>query len=436
MWQILLLSALGNPGTPVLNRPLEAPVISWALPVEDSGFLPQALDLSVEALGPEVYDIPMVDHPRVDQNLALLTGRQKDWFHKSLERAFPYQDFIFESLEEAGLPRELFFLALVESGFSSAATSRVGAGGMWQFMPATAKWVGMNMNQWVDERRDFMKATEQAIKTLRYNRQVLGDWYLAMAAYNAGLGRINGIIKRSGIKDYWELLDRGLLPAETAMYVPRILAASRLGHGRIRNALPLTWESSLSWTTITLEKSVDLKILAEISGVPFADLRDLNRELKYTITPDIPGGYRLKVPLAAAQGIQAALENPNLKLMKYHIHKIRSGDTLSELAQHFGVGVDMIQKYNPGLRPQALRLGQEILIPALKDVGPYRGRIPSGPLPPPSKDEIVVQTGDTLWSLSRRYGTTVEVLTRLNGLDSTGLRIGQRLKVPQSGGQR
>ncbi len=432
---ILLLGVLGSVHLPLQNFPLAHPAITWEVPGNLPSYPFQSLPMEMDPIAPEFYDLVMVDNPRVSQNITLLTGRQKDWFYKSLERSFPYQDYIFEALEEAQVPREIFYLALVESGFSSGATSRVGAGGMWQFMPATAKWVGMSMNQWVDERRDFMKATEQAIKTLQYNHKVLGDWYLAMAAYNAGLGRISNIIKRSGIKDYWALLDKGLLPAETAMYVPRIMAASQLAHKSGRLGIPMSWESPLAWDTLALTKSVDLKILAELSGVPFADLKNLNSELKYTITPDLPGGYKLKVPVAALEPLRAALANPNLTLMRYHIYKIRSGDTLSELSQHYGVNTEMIQKYNPGLRPQFLRLGQEVLIPALKDVAAYPGKKPQGPLPPVSKDQVVVQQGDTLWSLSRKYGTTVEVLARLNGIgDGRSLSLGQRLKLPVLGG--
>lgn len=393
------------------------------------------------------------DHPRVKEFERFFEGRGRAWLETSLTRSLPYQAFIRAELAAAGLPAELLALPVIESAFNPAATSRVGAAGLWQFMTNTARPLGLRMDSWIDERRDFVKSTRAAIRHLQHGYRVLKDWDLALAAYNAGLGRIQGLMRRSGATDFWDLYRRGVLPRETAAYVPQFHAVARMMSEAGRRGLPLAWDDP-EWVEIEIPQPIDLRLAARQAGLDYEDLRRFNRELKHAVTPE--GGYRLKVTAAQAPALRQALSAPASSLMRFHLHKIAAGHTLSELAEHFGVSVAMIQSYNPGLRPTALRIGQELLIPALKEVGPYRGRPraasagagtggPAAPgastgaaagsaqaLTPAPGPGYLVQAGDTLWSLSRRLGTSIETLQALNGLGaSTALRAGQRLIIPE-----
>jgi len=322
-----------------------------------------------------VLDLPAAEHPRVEKALAYYLGPGRAWVEKALERVKPYRDFIRSRLEQEGMPAEIFWLAAVESGFNSAATSRVGAAGMWQFMRNSVGGYGMTINAYVDERRDWWKATDGALKKLKDNYRRLGDWYLAMAAYNAGLGRIEGIVKRAkGEKDYWTLLDKGLLPRETAGYVPQLVALARLSAQWLETGFPVDWEASPGWERLTINRMVDLRLLAQAAGVPSTDLRAANAELVYHLTPVLPGGYQLKVLPEWKEPLETALQDPDLKLIQYYLYKVQSGDTLSEIAQWYGVSVAMLERDNPGLKPSLLKIGQNLIIPALKDVGPYQGK--------------------------------------------------------------
>jgi membrane-bound lytic murein transglycosylase D len=293
---------------------------------------------------------------------------------KALERVKPYRDFIRRRLEEEGMPAEIYWLAAVESGFNAGATSRVGAAGMWQFMKNSVVGYGMSINTYVDERRDWWKSTDGALKKLKDNYRRLGDWYLAMAAYNAGLGRIEGIVKKAkGEKDYWKLLDRGLLPKETAGYVPQLLALARLSSRWMETGFTVDWEPSPTWDRVRIDRMVDLRLLAKAAGVSADELRAANKELVYHLTPVLPGGYNLKVKTEWVEPLKTALEDPELKLIQYYLYKVQQGDTLSEIAQWYGVSVAMIERDNPGLKPSLLKIGQNLIIAALKDIGPYRG---------------------------------------------------------------
>lgn len=358
---------------------LVAGVLGAEAPVEaplppDTGYESQALAPETGVLPPSAHTLPWVDHPRIDKTLAYYLGPGRAWVEKSLERARPYRDFIRQRLEAEGMPAELFWLAAVESGFNAGATSRVGAAGMWQFMRNSVGGYDMHINAYVDERRDWWKSTDGALRKLKDNYNRLGDWYLALAAYNAGLGKIQGILKKAkGDRDYWSLLDKGLLPKETAGYIPQLLALARISAGWDRYGFTVDWEPSPSWTRVKVEKMVDLRLLAEAAGVPVDELKGANRELVYHLTPVLPGGYDLKVRPDWAEPIARALSDPALKLIKYYLYTVQKGDTLSEIAQWYGVSVAMLERDNPGLKPSLLKIGQNLVIAALKEVGPYRG---------------------------------------------------------------
>jgi len=348
---------------------------------------------------------------------------------RALDRAEPYLDWIKERVAAHGLPAELAWLPVVESDYHPWAVSRSGAVGLWQFMTNSIAGYDMRVDEWVDERRDFMKATEGALRKLAYNREQLGDWYLALAAYNAGLGAVQRAIAAAGTRDYFELSERGFLKAETADYVPKLMAAAVMLSYPGRSRLEPRWDPVREWVTVPLEKPVDLVLLAEAAEVPVARLREGNAELAWSVSPP-DRKWNLKVPAEFADSVRAALSRPELQLMRFHLYAVRSGDTLSALSRHYDVSVALILRFNPGLRPEAMRIGTKVVIPALKDVAPYVP--PDAPRDDrPFDGTHVVARGETLWALALRYEVRPETLAERNGmaLDAV-IREGQALKVP------
>ncbi len=348
---------------------------------------------------------------------------------RALDRAEPYLDWIRERVAAHGLPAELAWLPVVESDYHPWAVSKSGAVGLWQFMTNSIAGYDMRVDEWVDERRDFMKATEGALRKLAYNRAQLGDWYLALAAYNAGLGAVQRAIAAAGTRDYFELSARGFLKPETADYVPKLMAAAVMLSYPGRSGLEPRWKPVREWRTIPLEKPVDLALLAEAAGIPLARLREGNAELAWSVSPP-DRIWNLKVPAEYADAALAALSRPELQLMRFHLYSVRSGDTLSALSRHYDVSVALILRFNPGLRPEALRIGAKVVIPALKDVAPYVP--PDAPRDDrPFDGTHVVVKGETLWALALRYEVRPETLAERNGmaLDAV-IREGQALKVP------
>jgi len=386
--------------------------------------------------GPVLHSLPVPETPLLERYLRQYTSpSHRPWLEGIRERSRTYMDFILATAEELEVPWELAYLPAVESAFLPYAVSRSGAAGLWQFMTNSISPYDMRVDEWRDDRRDFRKATRGALEKLKYNRQVLGDWYLALAAYNCGLGRVQRTMASSGIRDYWELSEKGLLPRETIQYVPKFLALAHILGYPGRWNLPLDWELPPVWEAIPLTQALDLRILAAESGVPLEVLTGGNAELRYMITPPESAKYELKVPAGYTDSIREVLARPGGRLIRFYIYRIGPGDTFYALSRHYGVSVGMIQKYNPGLNPSLLRIGQQVVIPALKEVEPYQGRAAQEPretvLPSEFRGVYAVVPGDSLWSISRKYGITPEELARNNGLSLNGiLPAGRVLQVP------
>jgi membrane-bound lytic murein transglycosylase D len=358
----------------------------------------------------------------------------KKWLAAVMERARPYIAYISERLRYYNLPEELAFLPVVESEYSPRAVSKSGATGLWQFMRNSIAGYGIRIDDWVDERRDFMKSSDGALRKLADNYAEFGDWDLAVAAFNAGDGAVARALfraKKDGAvaPDYWDLRARGLLPAETVSYVPKFLAIASILRYPGRYGIPLSWEAPPSWEAVDPGRPVDLAILAKATGLDLGMLRAANPELRYGVTPPSTS-YRLKVPAECAASVKAVLDDKSLALVRYYLHTVRSGDTLSAISRNYGAPMSTILQSNPGMRADMLRLGQVIVVPALKNA-------PPPPPPPPPKDLLdfsgsyTIVKGDTLWSISLRYDVQPEVLAAQNGLalDSV-IREGMTLRVP------
>jgi membrane-bound lytic murein transglycosylase D len=289
--------------------------------------------------------------------------KKRDWLQTVHDRMPLYRRVIEERLGILMLPQELLYLPAVESGFQVKATSPRGAAGMWQLMRNTAAPYGLVMDHWVDERRDFIKATDASLRKLGEDYRRFGDWYLALAAYNCGATRLARIIRESGISDYWVLRRKGRLPRETASFVPQFLALARILAYPGRYGLDTGWVPAVSWAGVAVDGSVDLRTLCREAEAPFDLISSGNAELSNMITPPASYGYTLKVPIEYQDAVLTALARSERKLMEYRIHIVREGDTLSEIAQSYGIPLEMIVDANPPLKPHALKIGSRIMVP-------------------------------------------------------------------------
>jgi membrane-bound lytic murein transglycosylase D len=313
--------------------------------------------------GVEVYSLVFPDEEVIGQYVKGFLGQQRNWLQGVLDRSQRYRALIADELAERGMPRELQYLPAVESAFRDRAASHASAVGLWQLMRGTAAAYGLHMDVWLDERRDPWKATSASLDVLADYHRMFKDWSLALAAYNCGPGRLQGIMKRYPGCDYWALRRKGALPRETIGFVPQFMALSRIFSHPGRYGLEVSWEPAAALERITLDRCVDLRILSRAAGIPLDALAEVNPELSFLITPPASYRYTLKVPVEHAEKVQAVLASATMPLLEFRVHVITEGDTLSEIAEAFGVSQSLIQEFNPGLRPLALRLGARLLIP-------------------------------------------------------------------------
>ncbi len=397
-------------------------------------------------VGPEVFseNIPM--NNLIKRYMKAYTAPSGlDWLRVVLRRAEPFRNYIASRIQHYHMPPELLYLPIVESTYSPYAVSYSGAAGLWQFMTNSVYPYGLHINEWIDERYDFWKSTDASLEKLKYNYEQLGDWLLALAAYNVGLNYVQRAVDRTGIHDVWELGEKGYLPYETMVYIPKFLAIAAVCSYAGRYGLPTSWETGPHWTRVKLDQAVDLRILARQTGVNESLLLEGNAELRYHITPPGNSNYYLKVPQRDSKVIEQVLKQQKSHLMRFYLYTVRSGDTLYDLSMYYGVPISMILQYNPGVSARYLQIGQRLVIPGLKNVPPYsHAAVAARPAPGPKitlhdptgsfTGLYTVKKGDTLWGISKRYGITAAELAKVNGIqESTIIRDGTVLHVPGVG---
>lgn len=366
--------------------------------------------------------------------------RQRLWFasnpqhvEKVSERAAPYIHYIVERLAERDMPMELALLPVIESAYDPQAYSPAQAVGLWQFIPSTGRNYNLRQTNWYDGRRDVTASTRAALDYLsRLHEMFNGDWLLALAAYNAGEGRISRAIERNeklGLpSDYWNLV----LPKETEEYVPKLLALSQViltpdAYGV--TLAPIANEPYFE--QIAIKQHMDLSRLAQLANLDESELLQLNPAYKRGVTFD--GPQHLLIPTEKAE-----MFNANLAMMKHQdlvdwqTHKVRAGDSLQSIANHYHLSVSMLREVNQ-LAGNRLSIGQELTIPAKP------GEKPSEPLfqrtlaqSPPSDSAVrtyQVKEGDNLWQIARTHQVSVQELQRWNKLQSRQLKVGQTLRM-------
>ncbi|GJL56362.1 MAG: hypothetical protein NPIRA02_34940 [Nitrospirales bacterium] len=364
--------------------------------------------------------VPLVLNRHVERNLHYFQNGIPERFQSYLDRYAKYQDLVEQIFKEFGLPTELGHLSLVESGFNPRAYSRARASGPWQFMKATGRMYGLNVTWYVDERRDPVKSTIAAAHHLRDLYDRFGSWPLALGAYNAGGGKINRAIRRTGSRDFWKIRKTWYIRRETKEYVPRFVAATLIASHPTDYGFTVKQVAPYSYDEVLIHKRVHLKAVAKTTGISFEDLRELNPELRRSIVPALRKGYPLKVPAGAGplvkkqhDRIKPWTQPPPPATTWY---RVRYGDSLSVVAKRFGMKVRALKNLNR-LSGNLIRVGDRL-----------RVREKDAPIDLKSR-WYIVRRGDNLSKIAKRFGTTTRSLKNLNNLSGHLIHVGDKLQV-------
>lgn len=383
---------------------------------------------------------------RVLEYLEFFQVDSRDRFEIWLARLGRYQGMIRERLRAKRLPEDLVYLSLIESGFSNTAVSRAKAVGMWQFMASTARLYGLTVDPWVDERRDPFRATEAAVNYLADLRERLGSVYLAAAAYNAGVGRIErGIDRLPGEPDsvddhtFFLLSDRRYLRRETRDYVPKLIAASLIAKQPDRYGFDVEPLSPLEFDEVTMPDATGLDVVARLADTTVSALLELNPQFVRGVTPPARSVV-VRVPRGTGTRVAERYDSlPVTERITFVDHYVSRGQTLTDIAKRYRVSVTMIDGANPGIRARALRVGQRVIIPMSGRVVPAS----AWSVPPETRYRRVsstganagthrVRSGETASEIARRYRVSLTALLNYNGLTMGSLiRPGDVLKIPQ-----
>ncbi|NPU83076.1 MAG: LysM peptidoglycan-binding domain-containing protein [Syntrophaceae bacterium] len=384
-------------------------------------------------------EIPLLMNADVEKEIRSFQTVERNFFMESYRRSGIYRPAMVRQLKKAGLPEELSWLPLVESGFKIHALSRARALGLWQFIPSTGYKYGLNRTDWVDERMDLEKSTRAAIDYMKALHEMFGDWLTVLAAYNCGEGRVLRVIsqqKLNYLDRFWDLYH--LLPYETARYVPRFLATIHIIRDpkKYGMELPEALEKEIPFETVKIQKSMKLADIATRIETSEETMSFLNSELRHGITPD--KDYDLKVPIEKAEVLLARIDDiprwelpaPDRESHRFVRYRVRRGDSLASIARKHRTTPQAIRSCNPSLAKARLRSGQTLVIPAKRRsaaASPVRitKKGSAG-----SSGSYRVKKGDTLSELAERFNTTPAQLSRLNRVKGNKLFTGQLLKIP------
>jgi membrane-bound lytic murein transglycosylase D len=452
---ILLASACAS-------APASSPA-PWALaPVTEPEAIGDApgIDEAVVAVGRDLlgstrYDLPVEANSWVEAEVDFLVGERAHVIARWLERGDVYEPFVKGVLAAHGLPTDLFHLAMIESAFIPTARSRAGAVGMWQFMPATGRMEGLRVDSLVDERMDPVRSTYAAARHLQRLHRSFGDWHLAAAAYNAGSGRISRGLRNFAVDNFWDLAQVGDLAAETRHYVPRLNAMTIIARDRTRFGFPAAGRIvPFAVDTVNVDLATPLLELARLGAMDAPELARLNPHLLRGITPE--GDYAVWSPRGTGPALQQAyLESEFRAGGGVATYAVRSGESLGSLAAASTVREERIRELNPAVEWERLRPGTPLTLPrdaaralaarpvprpvaaAPRPAPPAAAAAPraaSAATPAPSGPggTHAVQPGESLWSIARGAGVSIEALRAANQLTGDVIRPGQLLVIPGS----
>jgi len=382
--------------------------------------------------------IPIVMNGEVEKEIRSFQTVERDFFLQAYQRSHFYRPVIIEALRKAGLPEELSWLPLVESGYKIRALSKARALGLWQFISSTGYKYGLNRGEWIDERMDVEKSTQAAIGYLKDLHDMFGDWLTVLAAYNCGEGRVLRVISGQHLEyldRFWDLYSK--LPNETARYVPRFLATLHIVNNPQKYSMNLDAQPEnqpmYAYDVVATSKCMNLQDIASRINVPEELLGILNAELRYKRTPEKE--YSLKVPPETAEKLCSIMkeipsaekpQNAESRRIAMIRHKVKAGETLSYIARRYNTTVGAIRKYNRALAKKSVRAGQNLMVPVSSAQAANLAK--GGASPEIEISRHRVKKGDTLSSLARRFETTVSKIRQTNSIKGNTIKVGQVLK--------
>ena len=404
---------------------------------------PEDLDIIEEDVQ-EGESLPVVMNQKVENWIEFFQTRGRKRFIKWLARSQRYMPMMKRMLRENDLPEDLVYMALIESGFNPRAYSRAKASGPWQFIYGTGKRYGLRANWWIDERRDPEKSTQAAVEYLKDLYDRFNCWHLAAAAYNAGEGKIARAMKRYRTADYWEMSKYRYLRSETKNYVPKLIAAMLIAKDpEAYGFTNIPYQKPLEYDKVSVPDATDLRVIARLSGTTYKKIKELNPELRRWCTPPHYPNYQVKI----LKGKKAVFEEafaklPPSKRITFRRHRVKEGQTLSEIARWYRTNRRAIQDLNGIRNPHKIRAGTNIIIPVRSDrvakvkqpkqKVKAKKKVARASSSPPRAGEArhTVKKGDTLWGIAQTYNVTTSELRRWNGIGRRNIiRPSQVLKV-------
>jgi membrane-bound lytic murein transglycosylase D len=381
------------------------------------------------------YDFPVTVNRQVQYYLDFFTGKHRDNFARWLSRSGRYLPMINEHLRAAGLPEDLAYLAMIESGYNERAYSRARAVGVWQFIRATGRNYGLEINTYVDERRDPVKSTQAAVSYLGDLYSEFGSWYLAVAAYNAGEGKIRRAIKKYNTTDFWEIAQGRYLKLETKRYVPKLIAAIIIAKEPEKYGFDnIEYEPPLAYETVEVPRWTALKAVALSCEMEPDDLKKYNNHLRKGFTPPDKASYPFKVPAGKKDQVEKNLPRVQAIVSTgFKTHTVKRGETLDRICRKYGLTKTVVLKSN-NLRSSGLKTGQRLRIPyqtTSYEMLP-EGSVAKGYLATEAAGGNFIlhkiRPGETVSELSRRYGVPIHLIAAWNDInDISRIRAGQQL---------
>jgi membrane-bound lytic murein transglycosylase D len=386
------------------------------------------------------FDIPIVINAKVEQFIQYFQTTARKAFSNWLARSEKYIPFMRNHLKENGLPEDLVYMALIESGFNPYAYSRSKASGPWQFIYLTGKRYGLRSDWWIDERRDPEKSTIAAAKYLKDLYDMFECWYLAAAGYNAGEGKIAEAMKRYQTEDFWELIKYRYLKQETKDYVPQMIAAALIAKDPEKYGfVGIEYQEPLRYDKVRVPEVTDLRLIARACEVSVDEIRELNPELSRWCTPPNFPDYEIKIPFGKKELFLKNFEALYpVKRFQFKTHLVKKGDTFPKIAKLYRVDPEPILEINRLNKKSRLSTGMNLLIPLPKDQDDPKPdslvKKKSNGMEQHSKSvettTYKIKKGDSLWSIANEMGVNIGALSRWNNLHpEKKLMPGDKLKI-------
>jgi len=382
------------------------------------------------------FDIPVVYNDIVQKWMDYFQGRGKVWFTRYLERKSAWKPMVDGVFGEAGMPKDLIHVAMIESGFSNHAHSHASAVGMWQFIASVGRAYGLRVDYWIDARKDPFLATKAAAKFYGDLYRQFDDWWLAMAAYNTGPSRVRRGMKKYDTKDYWLLVKKKAIPPETRDYVGKVIAAAILSKNPEKYGFKIA-KPHTPWRfeEVEVSGSVSLSVIARCAGVPSEKVDDLNPMLLRDATP--PGVKSVvRIPVGTKESfLKAFAELPEKDRLSYARHTVESGEVLGVIAEKYGVSTKAVVEFNRLPNEHKIRVGMVLVIPVPSgSIDESLQGLGSSPVKAESKKRkrktISVKPGDSLSVLAQRHGVREKDLVAWNKIkDPNSLSVGQKLSI-------